>query len=448
MYESRCGTCEDRAGGEAKRKRMKISEDKIKGNNIYVGETSRSLYERCKEHIRDGQQKKEDSHIAKHWDDCHAGEEMPRFRFRIVKSFSDCLSRQVAESVRIDLREGVLNSKSVYSRNRLPRLELEKTEWEKEDEERKKRYQRWQEDKRKQEARKESQEAKTQELEEQEIEEENAMTEEWKRISNQREETFMSKEEKENEEPLKKRRKKRGEWRKYITHNWGLEPVSEEHNGIVRWLYEEDNSKKRQPDEGSKDKRTQPRIEPWSWLRLESWNLVIELARKIEEDHVKMDSKIEKESIEEITTKTKTKTKESETNVEAEDGKMKMKSKNQTDIRVFMWKAEEKILARKKEEIRLEIDKTNMIETERRKKVELLAKYHQMDWQEVENTESGLGEEMECERIQWNLVRGNGEGYRKRTRLKKLRWTEEARRLASLKGIVRRRNWKKAGRRL
>ena len=118
---------------------MKKSETKISGKNIYVGETSRSLYERSKEHVRDGKKRVEDSHIAKHWDEFHQVEEMPEFRFRIVKRFQDSLSRQVSESVRIDLREEVLNSKTVYSRNRLPRLEVEKTDWEKEDEVRQKR---------------------------------------------------------------------------------------------------------------------------------------------------------------------------------------------------------------------------------------------------------------------------------------------------------------------
>ena len=74
---------------------------------------------------------------------------MPGFRFRIVRSFGDCLSRQVAESVRIHLREEVLHSKTVYIRNRLPRLELEKTEWDREDEERKAKLQKWKESHRK-----------------------------------------------------------------------------------------------------------------------------------------------------------------------------------------------------------------------------------------------------------------------------------------------------------
>ena len=63
--------------------------------------------------MRDGKKMAEDSHIAKHWDECHHGEEMPMFRFMIVKRFQDSLSRQVSESVRIDMREEVLNSKSV-----------------------------------------------------------------------------------------------------------------------------------------------------------------------------------------------------------------------------------------------------------------------------------------------------------------------------------------------
>ena len=133
MYESRCGTCEDRQEiqGEEGRKRNKKRNADLGDPNIYVGETSRSLYERTKEHVRDGKNRTEDSHIAKHWDQAHAGEEMPEFRFKIVKTFRDSLSRQVAESVRIDLRGvKVLNLKTVYSRNRLPRLEIEKPEWE------------------------------------------------------------------------------------------------------------------------------------------------------------------------------------------------------------------------------------------------------------------------------------------------------------------------------
>ena len=87
LFECRCGRCEDRQGGEPKRKRQRKDDKKIEGKNIYVGETARSLYERTKEHIRDGRNETPDSHIAKHWEECHAGEDMPEFRFKIVRSF-------------------------------------------------------------------------------------------------------------------------------------------------------------------------------------------------------------------------------------------------------------------------------------------------------------------------------------------------------------------------
>ena len=110
---------------------------------VYVGETSRSLYERTKEHLADAEKNAPDSHMVKHWEESHRGEEMPKFRFKIMKSYQDSLSRQVSEGVRIDLRKNVLNSKSVYSRNRLPRLEIEKPEWESAEEERRKKLLEW-----------------------------------------------------------------------------------------------------------------------------------------------------------------------------------------------------------------------------------------------------------------------------------------------------------------
>ena len=66
LYESRCGTCEDRIAEEEPSKKRKKNKQSFDEQNIYVGETSRSLYERTKEHIKDGRDKVEDSHIAKH----------------------------------------------------------------------------------------------------------------------------------------------------------------------------------------------------------------------------------------------------------------------------------------------------------------------------------------------------------------------------------------------
>ena len=68
LYESRCATCSDRKELEnegRKRKRFVDYEEE----DIYVGETSKSIYERAKEHIRDGRARDTDSHIARHWEE-------------------------------------------------------------------------------------------------------------------------------------------------------------------------------------------------------------------------------------------------------------------------------------------------------------------------------------------------------------------------------------------
>ena len=138
LYEAACGVCLDEShggDGAGKRVRLKFGES-YPEENIYVGETSRSIFERSQEHVKAGMGKKEESFIAKHWLESHPEREvMPEFRFKVVKSFKDPLSRQVSESVRIDLRRGVLNSKTMFSRNTLPRLTFEQSEWEKKREE-------------------------------------------------------------------------------------------------------------------------------------------------------------------------------------------------------------------------------------------------------------------------------------------------------------------------
>jgi hypothetical protein len=107
LYENRCEICKP-VGKDGKENCLKD------GKGVYVGETSRSLYERAKEHEADKAKTSEDSHQIKHWLTHHADLlAPPKFRFKIIQSFQDPLSRQLSEAVRIDLRgEGILNSKS------------------------------------------------------------------------------------------------------------------------------------------------------------------------------------------------------------------------------------------------------------------------------------------------------------------------------------------------
>ena len=96
-----------------------------------MGESARSIYERAEEHWADTVARKEESHMVKHWVTSHREMlEPPKFKFKVVSSFQDSLTRQISESVRIDLRGGgILNSKTEYSRCRLPRLVIDQEEW-------------------------------------------------------------------------------------------------------------------------------------------------------------------------------------------------------------------------------------------------------------------------------------------------------------------------------
>ena len=127
-YKSACILC----NGDRFDKKSKW--ESFKGMTaVYVGESSRSIFERAGEYWQDVMSGKIESHMWKHWQTDHPGiEGLPKFKIRLVKVCQDALSRQVGESVRIDLRGGnVLNSKTEYSRCRLPRLTIDRDEWKK-----------------------------------------------------------------------------------------------------------------------------------------------------------------------------------------------------------------------------------------------------------------------------------------------------------------------------
>ena len=129
LYENHCQACKVDVQKDGSNK----DDSKKDGRGLYIGETSRSVYERSKEHQEDRDDREEDSHQVKHWVLDHP--EMsspPQFKFTIVASFQDPLTRQIAESVRIDRGgEAILNSKSEYSRCRVPRLRIDMEGWKK-----------------------------------------------------------------------------------------------------------------------------------------------------------------------------------------------------------------------------------------------------------------------------------------------------------------------------
>ena len=127
MYESECTLCAETKKAGKENGDCSLGD----GRGMYVGESSRSIYERAGEHETDMKKRSEESHQVKHWLSSHEDLLAPqKFSFKIVRTFKDPLTRQISEAVRIDLKgEGILNSKAEYSRCRIPRLRVDMEEW-------------------------------------------------------------------------------------------------------------------------------------------------------------------------------------------------------------------------------------------------------------------------------------------------------------------------------
>ena len=95
------------------------------GKSVYIGETSRNLYTRGKEHLAKFEGKKADSFMLKHQSDHHIGQPV-EYSAEVIATFNDCLSRQVAEGVEIRRCEhAVMNTKSEWHQPALWRIRSE-----------------------------------------------------------------------------------------------------------------------------------------------------------------------------------------------------------------------------------------------------------------------------------------------------------------------------------
>ena len=114
-YRTRCETCQEKnetGGGE-------------KIEKVYIGESSRTGFERGIEHQRDFETAAEDSHMSKHWAIDHENEEKPIFSMKIIQRHKSAFVRQISEAVLIELNsKNSLNSKSEYNRCQIPRLNV------------------------------------------------------------------------------------------------------------------------------------------------------------------------------------------------------------------------------------------------------------------------------------------------------------------------------------
>ena len=126
-----------------RRKRKMMDSDRVKVDNfIYIGETSRSSYERGGEHYKDLEHKRHKSHMLKHAVNHHPGmnPDHIKFEMKILSSHKTAFERQIREAVLIEKFAGpkLMNSKLEYNRCSIPRITIKMGNKEVEDTEAKK----------------------------------------------------------------------------------------------------------------------------------------------------------------------------------------------------------------------------------------------------------------------------------------------------------------------
>ena len=100
MYENICSECNPGADKKGELKQIKEG-----APSLYVGETSRTIFERSKEHWGGARAMSMKNHMFKHQVLEHEGRE-PSFTMKVIKFYKTPLARQVAEAIRIRRRGG------------------------------------------------------------------------------------------------------------------------------------------------------------------------------------------------------------------------------------------------------------------------------------------------------------------------------------------------------
>ena len=120
VYSCVCVQCdrEHKANPEAKHK------------GCYIGETARTLSERAEEHKKSLKRYDNKSFMFKHWA-LNAPDLLtpPKFKFSVMTSHKDPLSRLVREAVVIE-HSASMNSRAEWGGYKIPRLTVEKSDWE------------------------------------------------------------------------------------------------------------------------------------------------------------------------------------------------------------------------------------------------------------------------------------------------------------------------------
>ena len=133
VYSATCMACSEQECSNTES--FTGAEDKIyssRRRGIYIGESSRPLRSRVKEHMEAVDKFKRESFIISHWMLEHSLDSVaPTFKFKTIGVYKDAMSRQLSEAIQI-LDQGTCNRKSEFSNNELIRMESYRFTWEQE----------------------------------------------------------------------------------------------------------------------------------------------------------------------------------------------------------------------------------------------------------------------------------------------------------------------------
>ena len=123
-----CNDCSKDQLGRCKRENIKYEMSCKKCNEKYIGETSRSAFERRLEHIEGQRNQKKDNPLFKHDQTVTEGVKQ-EYKMKVVSVYKDAMSRQVAEKVKISKENKLsklLNSKNEWGGDPLIRINIGK----------------------------------------------------------------------------------------------------------------------------------------------------------------------------------------------------------------------------------------------------------------------------------------------------------------------------------
>ena len=94
---------------------------------IYFGESSRSWWDRSRDHNQALTTKNKDYAIVKHWLSQHGDQDdPPSYEYKVESTHKSAIHRQIPEAIKIDLEpeENLMNGKAEWGHNKVPRLKL------------------------------------------------------------------------------------------------------------------------------------------------------------------------------------------------------------------------------------------------------------------------------------------------------------------------------------